>query len=160
MAVLDGEEDRRGAPRRPLDQIPRIVAVKVSSELVDVINASSTGLLVEGAFPVRPGMTSYVDLIEAAGNTVRVNGSIVRCQIASIGPNKLRYRFAIVFDRAGNTYIGQAAHCAGTRTYWLCGVLTEPGAEGTSRKTGVPQNPRALGVSEAKARERVTFRRA
>ena len=29
-------------------------------------------------------MTSYVDLIEAAGNTVRVNGSIVRCQIASI----------------------------------------------------------------------------
>ena len=64
VAVLDHEEDRRGAPRRPLDQIPRVVAVKVSSELVDVINASSTGLLVEGAFPVRPGMTSYVDLIE------------------------------------------------------------------------------------------------
>ena len=99
MAVLDPEDDRRGAPRRPLDQIPRIVAVKVSSELVDVINASSTGLLVEGAFPVRPGMTSYVDLIEAAGNTVRVNGSIVRCQIASLGPSKPRYRFAIVFDR-------------------------------------------------------------
>ena len=24
-----------------------------------------------------------------------------------------------------------AAHCAGTRTYWLCGVLGEPGAETT-----------------------------
>jgi hypothetical protein len=71
----------------------------VSSEVVDVINASASGLLVEGAFPVRPGMTSYVDLIEAAGTTTRVNGSIVRCQIASLGPNKLRYRFAIVFER-------------------------------------------------------------
>jgi hypothetical protein len=100
VAVLEREEDRRGATRRPLNEIPRVVAVKVSSEVVDVINASSSGLLVEGGFPVRPGMTSYVDLIEAAGNTVRVNGSIVRCQIASLGPNKPRYRFAIVFDRA------------------------------------------------------------
>lgn len=24
-----------------------------------------------------------------------------------------------------------AAHCAGTRTYWLCGILREPGAEAT-----------------------------
>ena len=99
MAVLEPEDERRRATRRPLDQIPRVVAVKVSSELVDVINASINGLLVEGGFPVRPGMTSYVDLIEAAGNTVRVNGTIVRCQIASLGPSKPRYRFAIVFDR-------------------------------------------------------------
>ncbi len=68
VAVLEREEDRRGARRRPLHEIPRFVAVKVSSELVDVINASTNGLLVEGGFPVRPGMTSYVDLIEAAGN--------------------------------------------------------------------------------------------
>jgi hypothetical protein len=100
VAVLEREEDRRGAPRRPLNEIPNVVAVKVSSEIVEVINASSSGLLVEGGFPVRPGMTSYVDLIEAAGSTVRVNGSIVRCQIASLGPNKPRYRFAIVFERA------------------------------------------------------------
>lgn len=99
MAILERGEERRGSTRRPLSEIPRVVAVKVSSELVDVINASSNGLLVEGGFPVRPGMTSYVDLIEAGGNTVRVNGSIVRCQIASLGPNKPRYRFAIVFDR-------------------------------------------------------------
>jgi hypothetical protein len=99
MAVLARDDERRGATRRPLSEIPRVVAVKVSSELVDVINASANGLLVEGSFPVRPGMTSYVDLIEAAGNTVRVNGTIVRCQIASLGPSKPRYRFAIVFDR-------------------------------------------------------------
>lgn len=99
MAVLTDGDERRGATRRPLTEIPRVVAVKVSSEIVDVINASATGLLVEGSFPVRPGMSSYVDIIEAAGNTVRVNGSIVRCQIASLGPNKPRYRFAIVFDR-------------------------------------------------------------
>jgi hypothetical protein len=100
VAVLEPEDERRRAIRRPLDQIPRVVAVKVSSEPVDVINASINGLLVEGGFPVRPGMTSYVDLIETAGNTVRVNGTIVRCQIASLGPNRPRYRFAIVFDRA------------------------------------------------------------
>ena len=99
MAVLNREDERRGSTRRPLSEIPRVVAVKVSSEVVDVINASANGLLVEGGFPVRPGMTRYVDLIEAAGNTVRVTGTIVRCQIASLGPDKPRYRFAIVFDR-------------------------------------------------------------
>jgi len=99
MAVLEQHEDRRGSRRRPLREIPRVVAVKVSSEVVDVIDASAKGLLVEGAFPVRPGMTSYVDLIEATGNIVRVNGSIVRCHISSLGPNKPRYRFAIVFER-------------------------------------------------------------
>jgi hypothetical protein len=100
VAVLEPNEDRRESRRRPLFEIPRLLAVKVSSEAVDVIDASAKGLLVEGAFPVRPGMTSYVDLIEVAGNIVRVNGSIVRCHIASLGPNKPRYRFAIVFDRA------------------------------------------------------------
>ena len=100
MAVLEHEEERRGARRRPLHEISRFVAVKVSSEVVDVINASANGLLVEGGFPVRPGMTSYVDLIDAAGNTVRVNGTIVRCHIVSLGPSKPRYQFAIMFDRA------------------------------------------------------------
>ena len=100
MAILEPEEERRRACRRPLHEISRFVAVKVSSELVDVINASTNGLLVEGGFPVRPGMTSFVDLIEAAGNTVRVNGTIVRCHIVSLGPSKPRYQFAIMFDRA------------------------------------------------------------
>jgi hypothetical protein len=100
MAVLEQHEDRRASRRRPFAEIPHVIMVKVSSEVVDVIDASANGLLVEGGFPVRPGMTSYVDLIEADGNNVRVNGSIVRCHIASLGPNKPRYRFAIVFDRA------------------------------------------------------------
>jgi hypothetical protein len=102
VAVLDQADpaDRRASRRRPLHEIPRIAAVKVSSETVDVIDASSRGLLVEGGFPVRPGMSSYVDIIEAAGTSVRVNGFVVRCQIASIGANKLRYRFAIAFERA------------------------------------------------------------
>lgn len=100
MAVLKQDDDRRRSRRRPLYEIPRLLSVKVSSEVVDVIDASAQGLLVEGAFPVRPGMTSFVDLIEVAGNIVRVNGTIVRCHIASLGPNKPRYRFAIVFDRA------------------------------------------------------------
>ncbi len=100
MAVLDEQDDRRMAPRRPLNEIPHVAGVKVSSEAVEVINASSSGLLVEGGFPVRPGMSSYVDIIEAAGTSVRVSGSVVRCQIASLGPHKPRYRFAIAFDRA------------------------------------------------------------
>jgi hypothetical protein len=80
-------------------EMPHIASVKVSAEAVDVIDASSTGLLVEGGFPVRPGMSSYVDIIETAGNSVRVSGSVVRCHIASLGPSKPRYRFAIAFDR-------------------------------------------------------------
>ena len=100
MAVLERDDDRRESRRRPFHELPHILMVKVSSEVVDVIDASAKGLLVEGGFPVRPGMTRYVDLVEAAGSTTRVNGSIVRCHIASLGPNKPRYRFAIVFDRA------------------------------------------------------------
>ena len=100
MAVLNPDEERRTARRRPLHEIPQVAAVKVSSEVVDVINASSNGLLVEGNFPVRPGMSSYIDIIESGGTSVRVSGFVVRCQIASLGPNKPRYRFAIAFDRA------------------------------------------------------------
>jgi hypothetical protein len=101
VAVLNQPEDeRRTSRRRPLNELPHVAAVKVASENVEVINASSSGLLVEGGFPVRPGMSSYIDIIEAAGTTVRVSGSVVRCHIASLGPNKPRYRFAIAFDRA------------------------------------------------------------
>jgi hypothetical protein len=100
VAVLNPDEERRTARRRPLHEIPQVAAVKVSSEVVEVINASSNGLLVEGNFPVRPGMSSYIDIIESGGTSVRVSGFVVRCQIASLGPNKPRYRFAIAFDRA------------------------------------------------------------
>jgi hypothetical protein len=100
VAVLKPDEERRTARRRPLHEIPQVAAVKVSSEVVEVINASSNGLLVEGSFPVRPGMSSYIDIIESGGTSIRVSGFVVRCQIASLGPNKPRYRFAIAFDRA------------------------------------------------------------
>jgi hypothetical protein len=99
VAVLNPDEERRTARRRPLHEIPQVAAVKVASEVVDVINASANGLLVEGNFPVRPGMSSYIDIIESGGTSVRVSGFVVRCQIASLGPNKPRYRFAIAFDR-------------------------------------------------------------
>ena len=99
MAVLTSD-DRRTVPRRAIHEIPHVAGVRVSSETVEVINASSRGLLVEGGFPMRPGTSSYVDIIEAAGTSVRVNGSVVRCQIAALGPNKPRYRVAIAFDRA------------------------------------------------------------
>ena len=82
MAVLNPDEERRTARRRPLHEIPQVAAVKVSSEVVDVINASANGLLVEGNFPVRPGMSSYIDIIESGGASVRVSGFVVRCQIS------------------------------------------------------------------------------
>jgi hypothetical protein len=92
--------ERRTSRRRAFHELPHIAAVKVSSEAVEVIDASAGGLLVEGPCPLRPGMSSYVDIIEAAGTSVRVSGSVVRCQIAALGPNKPRYRFAIAFERA------------------------------------------------------------
>lgn len=100
MAVLSREDERRLSRRRAPHEIPHVAGVRVASEAVEVINASSTGLLVEGGFPVRPGMSSYIDIIEAAGTSLRVSGSVVRCQIASLGPHRPRYRFAIAFDRA------------------------------------------------------------
>jgi hypothetical protein len=92
-------EDRRASRRRTLREMPHIAGVKVSAESVDVIDASSGGLLVEGSFPVRPGMSAYVDITEVTGASIRVSGSVVRCHIASLAPGKPRYRFAIAFDR-------------------------------------------------------------
>src|SRR5687767_7686211 len=98
MAVLN-QADRRASQRRSLDEIPNVSGVRIASEEVKVIDASAGGLLVEGGFALRPGVSSRVEVLGANGESFWVAGSVVRCHVAALGPQGLRYRIAIAFEK-------------------------------------------------------------
>jgi hypothetical protein len=64
---------------------------------VIVVNLSRTGVLVEGATPLRPGSLIEVRL-QLAGGVMCVNGEVARSFVASIRCQAgIRYRAAIAF---------------------------------------------------------------
>ena len=97
MALLKVSADRRAWRRRALHDIPGMTGVRLASEHVDVIDVSAGGILVEGAFPVRPGAVSQVEFLRTAGS-FRVRGRALRCHVAALDPSMVRYRIAIAFD--------------------------------------------------------------
>lgn len=106
MAVLNAKRqnatpegiERRTSRRRPLRDIPTISAVKVQTESVQVLNASSGGLLIEGSLRLLPGTPSQLEIIRVDG-PMRVCGRVVRSEVSGIIGRTLQYRIAIAFDR-------------------------------------------------------------
>jgi hypothetical protein len=98
MAILSGAAERRAFRRLPLDQVPQIVGVRITSERVDVINVSAGGLLVESTFAIRPGLATDIEVLRPNGKRCLVAGLVLRCEVASLGRNWLRYRVAVAFD--------------------------------------------------------------
>jgi hypothetical protein len=98
MAILDGNDrDRRMSRRRPLSEIPEVMAVKVQSEKVQVVDASREGILIECGLRLTPGATSQLEILRVDG-PLRVRGRVVRCEIAGINGGKVQYRVAIAFN--------------------------------------------------------------
>ena len=97
MGILRAE-DRREAPRRPLDEIPRITGVRISAEEVTVINASRTGILVEGRLRFNLGMENAVE-VRHEGSPLRIRGRVVRCELKRLESSGPRYEVAIAFDQ-------------------------------------------------------------
>ena len=99
MAFLDGNEgDRRASRRRPLTEIPQVTAVKVQSEMVQVVNASREGILIECSLRLTPGTMSQLEILRVNDGPLRVRGRVVRCEITGISGGKVQYRVAIAFN--------------------------------------------------------------
>lgn len=66
--------------------------------LLEVLDISSVGLLVEHTTPFRPGLCCEVELCRS-GQTVRLRGEVVRSFVISSGGNsaRLRYHTALQF---------------------------------------------------------------
>jgi hypothetical protein len=97
MALLRPEENRRASRRRSLDEIPDVTGVKVQSEDVEVVNASSGGMLIKCSLRLPPGTASQLE-IQRLDGTLRVRGKVVRCEVAAVTPGGLRYWVAIAFN--------------------------------------------------------------
>src|SRR5262245_23050355 len=98
MAILEGNDgDRRVSRRRPLNEIPEVMAVKVQSEKVQVVDASREGILIECSLRLTPGATSQLEILRVDG-PLRVRGRVVRCEITGINGGKVQYRVAIAFN--------------------------------------------------------------
>jgi hypothetical protein len=79
-----------------VDQIPNLGAVKISTEEVDVVNASRGGLLIESGLRLPPGTENAVEL-SLAETPRRVRGRILRCEVKALSPAGPRYQIAIAF---------------------------------------------------------------
>lgn len=97
MNVPTGQAERRSARRRSLDEVPHVAGVKVSSEKVDVVNASRGGILVQGALRLNPGTDSLVEVLSTRA-PVRVRGRVVRCEVIGLSATGARYRVALAFN--------------------------------------------------------------
>jgi hypothetical protein len=88
--------DRRMAPRLPPEAVP-VTDVRVQSELVRVINISTSGVLVRSWARLTPGLRCQTEIVEMKG-LLRVSGRVLRCAVVAIG-SRIQYECAIAFDR-------------------------------------------------------------
>ena len=95
MAILN--DDRRASRRRGLDEIPEVMAVKVQSEEVAVVNASRGGMLIECSIRLPPGTASQLEILRMEG-PLRVRGRVVRCEVTRVSSERLHYRIAFAFS--------------------------------------------------------------
>lgn len=76
-----------------------ISEVKMATgEVVDLINISHSGALLEGDSRMRPGMRVTLRVKETQEPDL-VCGRVIRCSIVGLCEGALRYRFAVAFDK-------------------------------------------------------------
>ena len=97
MAILNHRSDRRVSRRRTLDEIPELIAVKIQSEEVAVVDVSRGGILIECGVRLPPGTGRQLELHNLDG-LLRVRGRVVRCEVTSVARDRLWYRVAFAFS--------------------------------------------------------------
>ena len=98
MAVLKEDSDRRGATRRSLDKIQTVLAVKLHSQEVEVVNASRSGVLIECGLRLPPGAVSQLEIVRP-DQVIRVRGRVVRCEVKRISAERVEYQVAIALNQ-------------------------------------------------------------
>ena len=98
MAILNHPSDRRVSRRRSLTEIPELLAVKVQSEEVAVVDVSRGGILIECGLRLPPGTGRQLELHTLLDGLLRVRGRVMRCEVTSVSRNRLLYRVAFAFS--------------------------------------------------------------
>jgi hypothetical protein len=109
-------------PRVPASALPSIVAVRLSSGdtarlmiasgmLVELVNISRTGMLVEGRTRLVPGSRVTI-MIEGTFVPAHIRAKIIRCQVTSITDGALRYQCGLQFDQPLDRVPGDEAPSA------------------------------------------------
>ncbi len=89
--------DRRRSPRRTLSDLPVITGVTVASEPVKVLNVSAVGVLIECERRLFPRVAGQLEIQREEGAR-RVNGRVVRSEVARFDERSVQYRLAIAFE--------------------------------------------------------------
>jgi len=98
VEILNAKSNRRVSRRRSLDEIPELIAVKVQSEEVAVVNASRSGILIECGLRLPPGTAKQLEFHNLDG-LLRVRGQVVRCEVSKVTRDRLIYRVAFAFNK-------------------------------------------------------------
>jgi len=89
--------ERRATARRPVDTVRGLQARIRPGHSAAVINVSSGGALVETTRRLLPH--SFVEIfMDNDSRRANVRGRVLRCGVADVRPNSVRYRAAIQFD--------------------------------------------------------------
>jgi hypothetical protein len=92
--------ERRSARRVPAAEMPSISGVRLLPDDVaaTLVNISTTGLLVESPSALRPDLKIRIRF-EGTFSPALVPGRVVRCTVASMGPDgALRYHLGVEFN--------------------------------------------------------------
>ena len=99
MGVLTKASERRTAVRRSLKDVTQIREVKLYSETVDVINISSSGLLMYCPVRLLPHGETRLRIV-GQERSLLIPAQIVRCQIAEVSKERVTYLAAVTFKTA------------------------------------------------------------
>ena len=81
----------------PATEVPWIRGIRAGNvKDVEVINVSSTGVLVQCQARLVPGQEALLQIV-GASNKVRVKGQVVRCEVSDVRGD-LQYHVAVRFD--------------------------------------------------------------
>ena len=97
LGASDSSTDRRGAQRLPASDLPWITGVRVGHVAdTQVINVSSTGVLVQCQARLVPGQETILQIV-GVENRFRIAGHVVRCEVTDVR-GELQYEVAVAFD--------------------------------------------------------------
>lgn len=103
------QADPRIDPRFPPEAVPTITSVRLSpGDVVELVNISRSGVLVEGHTRFVPG-TRITVVFDGGFAPARMKGKVVRCQVSSINDGLLRYQSGIQFENRLDSNPGEMA---------------------------------------------------
>lgn len=137
------QADSRIDPRFPAAAVPTITSLRLSpGDVVELVNISRSGVLVEGHTRFVPG-TRITVVFDGGFSPARMKGKVVRCQVSSINDGLLRYQSGIQFENRLDSNPGEMAVAVPRLPTLPAGLSTEQPARARAT-AAAPSAPRAV----------------